>query len=109
MLDILENPDMGERGQEEVLRRIKHAMKEKGVKQTHVARALGLTFGGFSKIMKGNSRLTVTTLLQIAEVLGVEPASLLPEHPDSKHGPAPTFEDYVRRIVRNEISGKDTQ
>ena len=89
--------------QGDILGRIKEVMREKGIKQTFIAKSLGLTDGGLSKIMKGGTNLTLDTLLQIAKILDVDPASLIPS---SEQGGKPqrTLEDYIRSIIRDEHS-----
>lgn len=90
--------------QGDILDRIKKVMREKGIKQTFVAKSLGLTDGGLSKIMKGGTHLTVETLLQIAKVLDVDPTSLIPSSESGR--PGQSFEDYVRSIIQDECDKK---
>ena len=89
---------------EEILCHIKRVMKEKKITQEYLAEQLGVSQGTVSLIMNGKSALTVNTLLQIAKVLEVDPASLIPSSEDGK--PKQSFEDYIRSIIRDEC-GKD--
>lgn len=55
-----------------------------------------------SKIVRGERKLAVETLLQIARILDVDPASLIPSAQiDTKKL---AFEEYVREIIRGELS-----
>ena len=88
--------------QDEVILRLKELLKSKGVKQSYIAEQLGVSTSMVSKIMRGESRIYLDTLLQIAKVLEVDPASLIPSSSDGK--PKQSFEDYVRAIIRDEHS-----
>jgi len=83
-----------------VLSRIGEELKRKGLYQSHIARSLGMTNAWISKILNGKRRLSVDVLLKIADILEVDPASLLPE---SKHKKLMNFEEYIRAVIRDEI------
>ena len=49
---------------------------------------------------RGREALSINLLYEIADKLGIDPASLLPgRNPEQK----PEFEEYIRDIVREEI------
>ena len=85
-----------------ILVEIKRVMKEKKITQTQVANELGMSTGNISHMMQGKVTLSVATLLQIAKVLDVDPASLIPSSEDGR--PKQSFEDYVRSLIRDEAS-----
>lgn len=64
-----------------------------------------MSTGWLSKVMNGDIRLSVPMLLKIAEMLMVAPASLLPIiEGQNKEGAEPmTFDDYCRKIVKEEV------
>jgi len=83
-----------------VLLKIKEAIKAKGWKPVRLAREFGYSDAWISNIMKGKRSLDVNTLIKIAEILDIDPASLLPgTNPEKK----PAFDEYIRNIVREEI------
>lgn len=83
-----------------VLSKIKEALKAKGLKPVYLARKLNYSDSWSSYLMRGQRSLTINQLIKIAEILEVNPASLLPgENPDTKI----EFEEYLREIIREEI------
>jgi transcriptional regulator with XRE-family HTH domain len=56
-----------------VLLRIIKKRQELGISQMNLAFKLNLSSNGYFKIEKGNTKLSVLRLLQIAEVLNVSP------------------------------------
>jgi transcriptional regulator with XRE-family HTH domain len=83
-----------------VLQKIKEALKAKGWKPVKLAREFGYSDAWISNIMKGKRSLDINTLIKIAEILHVEPSSLLPH---ANPEPKPEFEDYIRSIVREVV------
>jgi transcriptional regulator with XRE-family HTH domain len=55
------------------------AREKAGLKQSDLAARLGLPASYLSKIENGTRRLDVIELIQIAEAMGVDPASLVRE------------------------------
>jgi len=98
-----------ERGTEvkEVLRRIIEEMEKGGQKQKIIASKIGRKDSWFSQFKNGDIIFSLQTLFDIAKALGVTPASLLPGNfNDDKE--KLSFEEYVRKICRDEISkGKE--
>jgi len=85
----------------EVLKRLKGALKKNNQKAVWLARELGYSDPWISQIMSGKRALTVNMLLKIAEKLKIDPTSLLPADEDKI--PDISFEEYIRRIVKEEI------
>ena len=90
-----------------VLNKIKKILEEKGIKPVQLARKLGYSNTWSSLLMSGDRGLTVNQLIRIAEILNIEPASLLPK---AQKNPATleefvikTIEGPVRKIVQEEI------
>jgi transcriptional regulator with XRE-family HTH domain len=83
-----------------VLLRIKEALKAKGLRPVNLARKLNYSDSWASYLMRGRRSLTVNQLMKIAEILHVEPSSLLPH---ANPEPKPEFEEYVRSIVRDVV------
>lgn len=61
----------------EMVPRLKEVMKEKGVKQNDLAEKLGVTSQYISGIVTGRLGVSLKRLYEIAEILDVEPVSLL--------------------------------
>ena len=83
-----------------VLNKIKKTIEEKGIRPVQLARKLGYSSTWSSLLMSGDRGLTVNQLIRIAEILNVNPSSLLPnisKKPDFK------LEDYIKFIVEEEI------
>ncbi len=60
-----------------VLERIVQKRQELGISQKDLALKLHLSFNGYFKIEKGYTSLSVSRLLEIAEVLNVSPCCFL--------------------------------
>lgn len=82
------------------LEKIKKEVKNQKFTYESFASLFGKTEGWFSHIMTGRTKLTIPLLYEIADKLGVNPASLLPGTNPEKR---PEFEEYIRNIIREEI------
>lgn len=84
---------------EDIFRLIDEAIKRKGKgwSRARMARELGKSNAWISKIMSGERNLSVSALLEIAEVLGVEPSSLIT---DKKEPMRMSFQEYCRGVIR---------
>lgn len=80
-----------------IIERIAKAIENKGWKPVHLGRALGFSDTWSHNLMKGKRSLSVNLLLEIAEKLGVHPASLLPDTM-SKETPK-NFEEYIESVI----------
>lgn len=60
-------------------KRIKNTRLEKNIKQKELANELGVSIAYMSKIEKGNTKINLERLIQIARILNVCPAQLLNE------------------------------
>ena len=77
--------------------RIRSEVKKAGHTYESFAHLFNRTEGWFSNIVNGRRGLNVTLLLEIAEKLGVQPASLLP---DSTRSETPkSFEEYIESLM----------
>lgn len=90
---------------EAVLRFIELATEKRGWNQARLAKEMGMSDAWVSRVLSGDIELSVPLLLQIAEKLMVPPASLLPIiEVQGMAGAEPmTFEDYCRKIVKEEV------
>ena len=86
----------------DVLRLIDIEIHKKGWKRRNLAKALGKSDAWLSKIMSKKRGLSIKTLFDIANILGIEPASLLPSNEHKI--PHESLDDYIRKIVRDEIN-----
>ena len=59
--------------------RIGKLMKERGVTQQALGKAVGVTYQQISKYVNGDNRLGVWRFLQICSALGVDPPKILAE------------------------------
>ena len=66
----------------EVGRRIRLLRKTRGLSQTQLATAAGVTFQQLQKYEQGTNRVSASKLVQVAAHLGVPAAQLLCEGPD---------------------------
>lgn len=85
----------------EVFRLIDIEISKKGWNRRKLAQALNKTESWLSNIMNEKRGLSVPILLEIAKVLGVDPASLLPGRTKSEL--KISFEEYLRHIIRDEF------
>ncbi len=63
---------------EEMLRRLREARKEAGIRQTDVAKALGVTQTFVSKVELGERRIDPTELQEFAALYGKKVTDFLP-------------------------------
>ena len=81
----------------------KLAFEKRGWQQGQFAKELGLTAGWASNVKKykrGRGALSINFLYEVADKLGVDPASLLPgTNPEER----PDIDEYIRQMVREEI------
>lgn len=61
-----------ERINQELVKAIKKAMKQKGIKQCHLADALGLNKSAITKFFKNNEFLNIKTLAKIETALDIQ-------------------------------------
>lgn len=61
---------------------IRRVRKERGLSQTEIATAIGITFQQFQKYERGANRISASMLVKTARVLGVRAGDLLPEEGD---------------------------
>jgi len=88
---------------EAILSFIKLAIEKLGWNPSRLAKEIGMSDSWVSRVLSGDIKLSVPRLLQIAEKLMVQPASLIPivEGQNKEGSGEPmTFEDYCRKIVR---------
>ena len=91
-----------------VIALIREEIKRRGWKRKDFANALGKSPGWASQIMSQNPKtktnLSLRALLEIARVLDIHPASLIPYDSESETSSKPRLDDYIRNIVQEEIS-----
>jgi transcriptional regulator with XRE-family HTH domain len=85
---------------EQTFQLVSTKLKERGLNQGDLAKALGMSEGWMSQVFSKDIKVTLQTLLDIAKILGVEPASLIPTNAEDPQ----SFENLVRTICRDEIS-----
>ena len=86
---------------DDVLRLIDLELYKKGWKRGDLAKALGRGDAWLSRIMSKKRNLSAQTILDIANALDIDPASLLPGHnPEIKIG----FEEYLRKVIKKELN-----
>ena len=79
-----------------VRKRLKEEVKRQGYTYEAFALLFKKTEAWFSHMVNGYRKITIDTLLEIAEKLNINPASLLPgDNPVE----LPTFEDYIKSII----------
>lgn len=65
-----------------------------------LAGCLNISRSWFSRMMN-EEKLKITHLLKIAEILGIDPASLLPETNDPK--PSGSLDDYIWSAIKEKL------
>lgn len=70
-------PDWERQAQVTLGRRIRAARLARGLSQTALAHAVGVTFQQVQKYETGRNRVTATTLVRIAQILDLDPSALL--------------------------------
>ena len=83
-----------------IRKRIKEEIKSQGYTYETFALLFKKTEAWFSHMVNGHRRITIDTLLEIAEKLNINPASLLPGGNPKE---LPTFEDYIKSIIDEHI------
>lgn len=63
-------------------KRVKSARKSLGLSQTHLAKALGVSFQQVGKYESGQNTMSVPTFLTICQALRLKPSLLLDEYSD---------------------------
>jgi len=97
------NTERSARNSQELVDRIVRLMEDRRFNPSSFAQALGYTRQWGYQFVENRILISVTLLEQIAKVLDVSVASLL-----NADNTRQTFEEYVRRIVRDEIvKGKE--
>lgn len=94
---VPKNPDY-------VIRVIAEALTKKRYSAGALALKIGRSRAWGYQLMKNEAQLTLQVLSKIAEILEINPASLLPS-PDNP-GRKESFEDYVRRLCDEQIAKK---
>lgn len=83
-----------------IFRLIDIELSKKGWNRKKLAQALNKTESWLSNIMNKRRGLSAQTILDIANALQINPASLLPgNNPTIK----PEFEEYIKSIMKNDI------
>ena len=88
----------------EVGSRIKEFRKIRGVTQTDLATALGVTFQQVQKYEKGTNRISVGSLVAICRVLNIEPMDLLGVYFGSSEGSATPILLAEVKTLRTKLS-----
>ncbi len=88
----------------DILRRIRAAIGERGVKTSSVYRSMGRNRGWWFRLMSGKQTITAWEVVEIARALGVSPATLLPGEPRPGAPPAhplpATIDEYIEKKNR---------
>ncbi len=86
--------------------------KALGLSQEGLAKAIGLKRPSLSNIEKGRQNILLHTFYDIADTLGCDPNSLLPERPQAQPGSVPDLRAYskeVREFVEAGIKTKEKE
>jgi transcriptional regulator with XRE-family HTH domain len=93
--------------------RVRTLRRRRGMSQTALAGALGLSYQQMQKYERGSSRMPVSILVQIARALDVEVNRLIgedgevPVHPPAASGEARASEDELQTLVDSFASLSD--
>lgn len=87
--------------------RVLSARRHRGMSQQQLAERVGLTRTSITNLERGHQKIQVHTLYAVAEALGVDPATLLPQlrgaagalHEHLSEPLHPEELDWVRRVV----------
>ena len=90
---------------DDVLRLIDIEIHKRGWKRKNLVKALNKSDAWLSKIMNKKRGLSLQILFDIAKILEIEPASLLPS--DENKISHISLDEYIRKIVRDEINKKN--
>ena len=103
--------DAGVRNYEEVLRLLLLEVQKKGWNMTEFSKRMKRSPAWASQVFTGKKLpggkrkkidLTVSTLLEIADVLGIRPSKLLDDTSDYTV-PTLSLNEYIREIIRDEL------
>ena len=92
-----------DRNLEYVRKRIKEEVKSRGYTYESFASLFKKTEAWFSHMVNAHRKITLEALFEIAQKLGIDPASLLPGvNPNKK----PEFEEYIKSIIDDHMDEK---
>ena len=89
---------------DDVLRLIDLELHKRGWKRGDLARALNRGDAWLSRIMSKKRSLSAQTILDIANILDINPACLLPGGNPTKQ---PDLEDYIKKIVKEYLDERE--
>jgi len=86
---------------DDVIFLINNALEGRGWKRINLAKALKISPSTLSKKMKKKRGISIQFLLDVANALGVDPASLMPSDQNKSH--RLNMDNFIRTIVREEL------
>jgi len=87
------------RNDETVARNLRHFRIARGLSQTALGDAIGLTFQQIQKYEKGTNAIAPGRLRQLCEVLGVAPAEMFGKQPEIDGEPIPQMTPWSYRTL----------
>ena len=91
---------------DDVLQLIDLELHKRGWKRGDLAKSLNKTESWLSNIMNKKRGLSVQTILDIAKILDIDPACLLPGGNPTKQ---PDLEDYIKKIVKEYLDERERE
>jgi transcriptional regulator with XRE-family HTH domain len=84
-------------------KKVREIRMSKGLKQTFVARQLGISIARYNAIEKGNRPLRVEFIPKIAEILGVSPMVFFEDHLNE------SFNEQRKEVIPHESASQTKQ
>ena len=91
--------DGSQRNDEAVARNLRRFRIARGLSQTELGKALGVTFQQIQKYEKGKNAIAPGRLRQMCEILGVTPAKMFGSQPEVDGEPIPEMSPWSYRTL----------
>lgn len=98
MMSAMDKKGFGELS-DEIAKRIRLALAEGKIKPSSIYKGMGRTRAWWSQIMNGKRNISIKDLLDIASLLGVSPAALLPGGESAAPKPASIDDEIERKVL----------
>lgn len=83
--------------------RIENVLVEQGLTKRALARKAGMKEAQLSRILSGNTNLTLKTIVKLECALGVSLAVIPPYSAPTKNAPTPPMRAQMRKVVKSSL------
>lgn len=82
-----------------IVRLIKRTIADKSMRASAIYRGMGRSRSWWSQTMNGKRNISLKDLFEIARLLGVKPAALLPDDEGAAPKPANVDDDFEKKVL----------